>query len=56
MLTKVLGTAFQDKYMGDRPDYKRLMSRTRGFLPFPTGGTSDQAPVGAKVEDSSTTG
>jgi steroid 5-alpha reductase family enzyme len=56
MLTKVLGTAFQDKYMGDRPDYKRLMSRTRGFLPFPTGGASDPAPAGTKVEDSSTTG
>jgi steroid 5-alpha reductase family enzyme len=56
MLTKVLGTAFQDKYLGDRPDYKRLMSRTRGFLPFPTGGAQDPTPVRTTVEDSSTSG
>lgn len=35
MLTKVLGTKFQDKYMGDRPEYQELMRRTRAFLPLP---------------------
>jgi steroid 5-alpha reductase family enzyme len=33
MLTKVLGTAFQDKFMGDRPEYKALMSKRGGFFP-----------------------
>jgi steroid 5-alpha reductase family enzyme len=35
MLTKVLGTKFQDRYMGDRPEYQELIRRTRGFLPVP---------------------
>lgn len=35
MLTKVLGSAFQDRYMGDRPEYRELMARTRAFLPLP---------------------
>jgi steroid 5-alpha reductase family enzyme len=35
MLTKVLGSAFQDKYMGDRPEYREVMARTRAFLPLP---------------------
>jgi steroid 5-alpha reductase family enzyme len=35
MLTLVLGVAFQDKYMGDRPEYRALMSRTRALLPIP---------------------
>lgn len=35
MLTLVLGVAFQDKYMGDRPEYRALMSRTRALLPVP---------------------
>src|SRR5262245_38292752 len=35
MLTSVLGSAFQDNYMGARPDYQRLMARTRRFLPLP---------------------
>ncbi len=35
MLTSVLGTKFQDDYMGDRPEYRKLMARTRGFLPLP---------------------
>jgi len=35
MLTGVLGSAFQDKYMGARPEYQELMARTRRFLPLP---------------------
>ncbi|BDB43859.1 MULTISPECIES: DUF1295 domain-containing protein [Mycobacterium] len=35
MLTKVLGSAYQDKVMGDRPEYQALMARTRAFLPLP---------------------
>ncbi len=33
MLTKILGTAFQDKFMGSRPEYQALMKRRSGFLP-----------------------
>ena len=35
MLTSVLGSAFQDNYMGSRPEYQELMVRTRRFLPIP---------------------
>lgn len=35
MLTSVLGSAFQDNYMGSRPEYQELMVRTRRFLPVP---------------------
>jgi steroid 5-alpha reductase family enzyme len=35
MLTSVLGSKFQDNYMGSRPDYQELMARTRRFLPIP---------------------
>ncbi|WP_155927662.1 DUF1295 domain-containing protein [Mycolicibacterium sp. CBMA 234] len=35
MLTSVLGSAFQDNYMGSRPEYQELMVRTRRFLPLP---------------------
>ena len=35
MLTSVLGSAFQDNYMGSRPEYQQLMVRTRRFLPLP---------------------
>ena len=35
MLTKVLGSTFQDRHMGGRPEYQKLMARTRGFLPLP---------------------
>ena len=35
MLTSVLGSAFQDTYMGTRPEYQELMVRTRRFLPLP---------------------
>jgi steroid 5-alpha reductase family enzyme len=35
MLTSVLGSKFQDDYMGARPEYQRLMARTRRFLPWP---------------------
>jgi steroid 5-alpha reductase family enzyme len=35
MLTSVLGSAFQDNYMGVRPEYQELMARTRRFLPIP---------------------
>jgi hypothetical protein len=31
----VLGSKFQDDYMGARPDYQKLMARTRRFLPWP---------------------
>lgn len=33
MLTKVLGVAFQDKFMGDRPEYQDMMKRRGAFLP-----------------------
>jgi hypothetical protein len=29
MLTSVLGSKFQDDYMGKRPEYQALMARTR---------------------------
>jgi steroid 5-alpha reductase family enzyme len=35
MLTSVLGSKFQDNYMGARPEYQELMARTRSFLPLP---------------------
>jgi steroid 5-alpha reductase family enzyme len=35
MLTGILGRAFQDKFMGVRPEYKKVMEETNGFLPFP---------------------
>lgn len=35
MLTGVLGKAFQDKHMGGRPEYQKVMAETRGFLPLP---------------------
>jgi steroid 5-alpha reductase family enzyme len=35
MLTSVLGSKFQDNYMGSRPDYRRHMAVTRNFLPLP---------------------
>jgi steroid 5-alpha reductase family enzyme len=35
MLTSVLGSKFQDNYMGARPEYQALMARTRRFLPLP---------------------
>lgn len=35
MLTKVLGKSFQDKFMGVRPEYQKLMAETNGFLPWP---------------------
>ena len=33
MLTKILGKAFQDKFMGSRPEYKELIAKRSGFLP-----------------------
>jgi steroid 5-alpha reductase family enzyme len=58
MLTKVLGSAFQDRYMGERPDYRKLMSRTRGFLPIPSKPVRDPGPAsaGAKVSSRSNEG
>jgi steroid 5-alpha reductase family enzyme len=35
MLTGLFGSAFQDKYMGARPEYQQLMARTRRFFPLP---------------------
>jgi steroid 5-alpha reductase family enzyme len=35
MLTSVLGSKFQDDYMGSRPEYRTLMAHTRRFLPLP---------------------
>jgi steroid 5-alpha reductase family enzyme len=35
MLTGILGRAFQDKFMGVRPEYKKVMDETNSFLPFP---------------------
>ena len=33
MLSKILGTAFQDRHMGSRPAYQELMARTNGLFP-----------------------
>lgn len=44
MLTKVLGSAYQDKYMGDRPEYQELMARTRAFLPIPVSRKKSEVP------------
>lgn len=33
MLTKVLGVAFQDRFMGSRPEYRTLMKRRGAFFP-----------------------
>jgi steroid 5-alpha reductase family enzyme len=35
MLTSILGSAFQDNFMGVRPEYKQLMQETSRFLPIP---------------------
>jgi steroid 5-alpha reductase family enzyme len=35
MLTGILGRAFQDKYMGSRPEYKKVINETSSFLPIP---------------------
>ena len=35
MLTKVLGRAFQDKFMGVRPEYQKVIAETNSFLPIP---------------------
>lgn len=43
MLTRVLGSAYQDKYMGSRPEYQKLMTRTRAFLPLPPRGRDTHA-------------
>lgn len=43
MLTLILGVALQDKYMGDRPEYRALMSRTRALLPLPVRNTRQAA-------------
>ena len=34
MLTGILGSAIQDKYMGARPEYKKVMVETSRFLPL----------------------
>ncbi len=33
MLTKILGTAFQDRHMGNRTAYQELIKRSSGFMP-----------------------
>jgi len=35
MLTGILGRAFQDKFMGVRPEYQKVMQETNSFLPIP---------------------
>jgi steroid 5-alpha reductase family enzyme len=35
MLTSLFGRALQDRLMGVRPDYQKLMRETNGFLPWP---------------------
>lgn len=35
MLTGILGRAFQDKFMGSRPAYQKVMRETSSFLPIP---------------------
>jgi steroid 5-alpha reductase family enzyme len=49
MLTSVLGSKFQDNYMGSRPEYQALMARTRRFLPLPLRQTGAAAPAAAPV-------
>lgn len=49
MLTGVLGSAFQDKYMGVRPEYQRVIAVTRRFIPLPLGEARKQAQL-AEVE------
>ena len=51
MLTKVLGSKFQDNYMGGRPEYQKLMSRTRAFLPLPL----RTPPSGVAVDERTST-
>jgi steroid 5-alpha reductase family enzyme len=57
MLTSVLGSKFQDDYMGSRPEYQALMARTRRFLPLPlrpplrTQGASVDAEAPVAVAD-----
>jgi len=48
MLTKILGSAFQDKYMGTRPEYQKLMATTRPFLPIPP--AKPRAPAAASQD------
>jgi steroid 5-alpha reductase family enzyme len=45
MLTSVLGSKFQDDYMGSRPDYQELMRRTRRFLPLPVSKSQAAEPA-----------
>jgi steroid 5-alpha reductase family enzyme len=42
LLTVIAGARFQDSIMGTRPEYRKLMARTRAFLPLPV-----SAPTGA---------
>lgn len=49
MLTGVLGSAFQDKYMGVRPEYQRVIAVTRRFFPLPLDDAQKQAQL-AEVE------
>ncbi|MDG2004423.1 MAG: DUF1295 domain-containing protein, partial [Novosphingobium sp.] len=49
MLTGVLGSAFQDKYMGVRPEYQKVIAVTRRFFPLPTSEAQQQAQL-AEVE------
>ena len=35
LLTGIVGRAFQDKFMGGRPEYRDLMAKTNSFLPIP---------------------
>lgn len=35
LLTGVVGRAFQDRFMGSRPEYQKVMSETSSFLPIP---------------------
>ena len=57
MLTSVLGSAFQDNYMGARPEYRKLMARTRRFLPFPLSAetiAANEAKLGVADEPEAT--
>lgn len=54
MLTSVLGSRFQDNYMGDRPEYRKLMARTRRFLPLPLSAekiAANEAELGAAARE-----
>ena len=50
----MLGSKFQDDYMGARPEYQQLMARTRRFLPWPPLSAEKIAANQAKIAAANT--